>query len=133
MTHELPLTQQTSITAMIPTHIQHSFNGKDIIAMRDSGVVINNAQDFLELIMNLPSDRIVFYEENFAESFFDLRSGLAGEILQKVSNYSRRLSIVGDYSRYASRSLNDFMYESNKGNTVMFVDSLDEALRRLSA
>lgn len=118
---------------MIPTHIQHSFNGKDIIAMRDSGVVINNAQDFLELIMNLPSDRIVFYEENFAESFFDLRSGLAGEILQKVSNYSRRLSIVGDYSRYASRSLNDFMYESNKGNTVMFVDSLDEALRRLSA
>ncbi|HTF22221.1 MAG TPA: DUF4180 domain-containing protein [Chryseolinea sp.] len=118
---------------MVPTHIQHTFNGKDIIAMRDNGVVINNAQDFLELIMNLPSERIVFYKENFDESFFDLRSGLAGEILQKVSNYSFMLGIVGDYSRYASKSLNDFMFESNKGNTVMFVDSLDEALRRLSA
>ena len=118
---------------MVPAHVQHTFNGKDIIAMRDEGVVINNAQDFLELIMNLPSDRIVFYKENFDESFFDLRSGLAGEILQKVSNYSRKLGIVGDYSRYASRSLNDFMFESNQGNKVMFVDSLDEALRRLSA
>jgi hypothetical protein len=118
---------------MVPAHIQHTFNGKDIIAMRDEGVVINNAQDFLELIMNLPSDRIVFYKENFDESFFDLRTGLAGEILQKVSNYSRHLGIVGDYSRYASRSLNDFMFESNKGNSVLFVDSLDEALRRLSS
>ena len=118
---------------MIPTHIQHTFNGKEIVAMRDNGVVINNAQDFLELIMNLPSERIVFYKENFNESFFDLRSGLAGEILQKVSSYSRKLGIVGDHSRYASRSLNDFMFESNKGNSVLFVDSLDEALRRLSA
>lgn len=118
---------------MVPTHIQHTFNGKDIIAMRDDGVVINNAQEFLELIMNLPSDRIVFYKENFDDSFFDLRTGLAGEILQKASNYSRRLGIVGDYSRYASKSLNDFMYESNKGGKIMFVDSLDEALRRLSA
>jgi hypothetical protein len=25
------------------------------------------------------------------------------------------------------------MFESNKGNSVLFVDSLDEALRRLSA
>ena len=118
---------------MVPAHIQHTFNGKDIIAMRDEGVVINNAQEFLDLIMNLPSERIVFYKENFDESFFDLRSGLAGEILQKVSNYSRKLGIVGDYSRYSSRSLNNFMVESNHGNQVMFVDSLDEALRRLSA
>ena len=118
---------------MIPAHIQHTFNGKDIIAMRDEDVVINNAQDFLELMMNLPSERIVFYKENFDESFFDLRTGLAGEILQNVSNYSRRLGIVGDYSRYASHSLNNFMYESNNGNQVLFVDSLDEALRRLSS
>ena len=128
-----PATVKLRTGVMVPAHVQHTFNGKDIIAMRDEGVVINNAQDFLELIMNLPSDRIVFYKENFDESFFDLRSGLAGEILQKVSNYSRKLSIVGDYSRYASRSLNDFMFESNQGNKVMFVDSLDEALRRLSA
>ena len=118
---------------MLPTHIQHTFNGKDIVAMNDEGVVINNAQDFLDLMMTLPSERIVLYTENFDESFFDLRSGLAGEILQKVSNYSRKLGIVGDYSRYASRSLNDFMFESNNGNSVLFVDSLDEALRRLSA
>lgn len=117
---------------MIPAHVHHTFNGKDIVAMRDEEFVIANAQDFLDLMMNLPSDRIVVYKENFDESFFDLRSGLAGEILQKVSSYQRMLGIVGDYSRYSSRSLNAFMGESNEGNKVVFVDSLDEALRRLS-
>ena len=114
-------------------HIQHTFNGKDIVALKENGVLINNAQEFLDLIMNLPSDRIVLYTENIDESFFDLRTGLAGEILQKATNYSRRLGIVGDYSRYASQSLRDFIYESNKGNKIVFVDSLDEALRKLSA
>ena len=37
---------------MVPAHIQHTFNGKDIIAMRDEGVVINNAQEFLQAIQN---------------------------------------------------------------------------------
>jgi hypothetical protein len=114
-------------------HIQHTFNGKDIVALKEDDFVINNAQQFQDLIMNLPSDRIVLYKENFDESFFDLRTGLAGEILQKAINHSRSLGIVGDYSRYAGQSLRDFMYVSNESSKIVFVDSLDEALRKLSA
>jgi hypothetical protein len=114
-------------------HIQHTFNGKDIVALQENGVIISNASEFHDLLLDLPSDRIVLYAENIDAAFFDLRTGLAGEILQEAANHSRKLGIVGDYSRYAGRSLNAFMSEGIEGDKIVFVDSLDEALRKLSA
>ncbi len=64
--------------------------------------------------------------------FFDLKSGIAGEILQKFSNYLVRLAIVGDFSKYANKSLKDFIFESNKGGQINFVDSQLEAINVLS-
>lgn len=114
-------------------HIVHQSNGKDIVALKENGVVIRNGQEFLDVVMNLPSDRVIIYKENIPEEFFDLRSGLAGEILQKAVNYTRHLGIVGDLSKYPSRSLKAFVYESNSTNSIIFTDTLDEALQRLSA
>lgn len=114
-------------------HIQHTFNGKVIVALNDQNVLINNADDFLELIMNLPAERILLHSENMDTSFFDLRTGLAGEIFQKAVDYSRSLGIVGDHSRVSSRSLRDFFSKSSQSNNIIFVDSLDEGLRKLSA
>lgn len=114
-------------------HIVHQSNGRDIVALQENGIVIHNAQEFLDVVMNLPSDRVIIYKENVPEEFFDLRSGLAGEILQKAVNYSRQLGIVGDLSKYPSRSLKAFVYESNKSDSVIFTDTLDEALQKLSA
>ena len=64
--------------------------------------------------------------------FFDLKSGIAGEILQKFSNYRIRLAIVGDFSKYTNKSLKDFIYESNKGGQINFVDSQLDAINVLS-
>ena len=55
-------------------HIVHTSNGKEIVALKENGVVIRNAQDFLDLVMNLPSDRVIIYKENIPEEFFDLIS-----------------------------------------------------------
>jgi hypothetical protein len=42
--------------------------------------------------------------------------------------------VVGDISRHvaASNALRDFVYESNRGRHLWFVDSLDELERRLA-
>ncbi|MEJ7642974.1 MAG: DUF4180 domain-containing protein [Chryseolinea sp.] len=114
-------------------HIQHTFNGKEIVALQEDGVIVTNAREFHDLIFNLPSDRIVLYKENIDESFFDLRTGFAGEILQETLSHSKKLGIIGDYSRYASRSLNAFISEGGDETQIVFADSLDEALRKLSA
>lgn len=113
-------------------HTLYTINGHLIAALTANDVRISSAQQFLEIVMNLPADSVVIHKEDLDEAFFDLRSGLAGEILQKAVNYRIRLGIVGDYSGYESKSLRDFIYESNKSNKIVFVDTVDEALRRLS-
>lgn len=39
------------------------------------------------------------------------------------------LLIVGDFSEYKSKNLNDFIFESNKGRQVNFIASVEEALK----
>lgn len=74
----------------------------------------------------------VLPKEAFPETFFDLRSGLLGEILQKCINYDFRLGIYGDFSGYTSKALRDFIYESNKGKNFYFVATTQEAIDKLS-
>ncbi|MCI8308633.1 MAG: DUF4180 domain-containing protein [Clostridia bacterium] len=41
-----------------------------------------------------------------------LIKGLAGEILQKLINYQTKFVIYRDYSKYTSKPLKNFIYES---------------------
>lgn len=96
---------------------------------------INNIDDGIDLLGNLyyqGFDKVIIYEQNITPLFFDLKTGIAGEILQKFSTYRVHLVIVGDFTKYSSKSLNDFIYESNKGVHVNFVDSLTEAFTRFT-
>lgn len=67
-------------------------------------------------------------EECFPESFFDLKTGFAGEVLQKFSNYRMKIAVIGDFSAYTSRSLRDFIYECNNGGRVFFKGSEEEGV-----
>lgn len=39
-----------------------------------------------------------------------------GGDLQEFLSYQTKVAIYGDYTKYTSKPLKDFMYESNKGN-----------------
>lgn len=115
--------------------ISHQTDGLTFLEIRSEEQFINNVQDVLDLFGELYGqyyDGIILYERNITHDFFDLQTKLAGEILQKFSNYRIRLVIVGDWSKYTSRSLEAFIYESNKGKTVNFSSSPTEALELLS-
>lgn len=104
--------------------------GENEVAEIDERAMIESGPAFLEMAMNIPHDHFIIYKENLPETFFDLKTGLAGDILQKVSNYRLRIVIVGDFSMYDSKSLRDFIFESNKSGSVGFVGTLEEALKR---
>lgn len=70
-------------------------------------------------------------KELVLEDFFILSTGLAGEILQKYVNYGGRIAIYGDYFHYTSKPLKDFIYESNHGKDVFFVQTREEAIDML--
>jgi hypothetical protein len=113
-------------------YIHHNINGQTIAELSAEGVTLSSTQQFLQMIMNSSAERIIVHQKNIDERFFDLRSGLAGEMLQKVVNYRLCLGIVGDFSIYESKSLKAFIFESNKSNTIVFVNTIEEALKRLS-
>ena len=45
---------------------------------------------------------------------------MAGEILQKFSNYRVRLAIIGSFEQCIAKSIRDFIYESNNGKQINF-------------
>ena len=111
--------------------INHNMNGQSIAELSTDNITLSTTQQFLQMIMDSSTEGVIVHKENIDESFFDMRSGLAGEMLQKVVNYRLRLAIVGDFSIYESKSLKAFIYESNKSNTIFFVSTIEEALKRL--
>ncbi len=110
-------------------------NGHTITVI-DPGVNIVNAQDLLDLFVTANYEHgsigIIVYKDSLNEDFFDLKTRVAGELLQKCSNYNVRFAIVGDFSSYTSKSLRDFIYECNKGNLVFFKCSIEDALTALT-
>ena len=101
-----------------------------------TGPPIQNPQEALETLINCAyqgTEKIIIHADQLMPDFFDLKTGIAGEILQKVSTYQLRLAIVGDFSQYSSKSLQDFIFESNKVGRVNFVASLEEAKEKLCA
>ena len=100
-------------------------NNKTIAHVTDSTPVITDAQSALDLLMTVKYDCgtkfILIPKELIAEDFFRLSSGFAGEILQKFINYGGKIAIYGDFSHYTSKSLRDFIRESNRGKDVFFL------------
>lgn len=114
--------------------ITHQINNTEIAEVISENIIIANADDGVDLLGNIyyqGFDRAIIHEKNIAPEFFDLKTKIAGEILQKFSNYRVRLAIVGDFSKYNSQSLKDFIYESNRGKHINFVDSVAAALAKL--
>lgn len=114
---------------------EHIINHIKIAEIISDERVIESAQDGLDLLGNLyyqGFDKVILHEKNITSDFFNLKTKLAGEILQKFSNYCIPLAIVGDFSQYNSKSFQDFISESNITQHINFATSLPEALERLS-
>lgn len=111
-----------------------NYNGVFMAELIADDIAINDVQDALDIMANAAyagAETLILHEENITKEFFDLKTGIAGEILQKFSNYNMPLAIVGDFSKYTSKSLRDFIYESNKMGRVNFVSSVEEAKEKL--
>ena len=75
---------------------------------------------------------VIVHEQSLSDTFFDLKTGVAGEILQKCSTYGIKLAIIGDFEKYKSKSLKAFISESNNGNGVFFKKTLEDGIHAIS-
>ncbi|MGI5900059.1 MAG: DUF4180 domain-containing protein [Christensenellales bacterium] len=109
----------------------------DIALVITDGVLIKDTQSALDMMASVQyetdCDKIIIHKSCVADEFFILSTKIAGEILQKFINYRKKIAIVGDYSKYTSKALKDFIYESNKGNSIYFLPTIDEAVLKLES
>ena len=91
------------------------------------------ARDLIGDALTIGSTTVVIPVERFEAAFFDLRSGIAGDIVQAFVTYGLRLAVVGDLPPVASssRSFAAFVREANRGEQLWFVETADELEARL--
>ena len=111
--------------------LRHGTGDETIAELRGEGVLVSNTGDALDLIGNAGARSIVLRAGQLHPDFFKLRTGLAGDILQKFTNYRVRLAIIGDFGKLQSPALRDFIRESNDDGQISFVASLEDALAAL--
>ena len=109
---------------------------KDIALIKNEEMVIKDVQSAIDFMMTIKYEtnchKIALNKEAIVDDFFLLSKGLAGEILQKFATYQIKFAIYGDFSKYTSKPLKDFMYESNKGKDIYFQPTAALAVDKLS-
>ena len=106
-----------------------------VVEVESKEVLIKDISSAIDLFMSVSYEtgchRLILAKELISEEFFELSTKIAGEVLQKCINYHIKLAVYGDFGGYTSKSLRDFIYESNQGNDFFFVGSANEAAERL--
>lgn len=109
--------------------------GLSFVETTSSDCLVRTAQDMLDIAAwgdEREVRSIVLEVNNLSREFFDLSSGLAGEILQKCSNYGIRLAISGDYTNFMSSRFPELALELNRGRQVRFFPTRDAAVQWLT-
>ena len=102
---------------------------RDAVIAGDAGITIRKMSDVSDAVgACLGRAGLILTEQDLGEDFFNLRTGLAGELFQKFINYRLKLAIVvPDINAHGER-FSELAFEHRSHPAVRFVRSLDEAV-----
>jgi hypothetical protein len=105
-----------------------------IILAADSSIFIDSVVAISDAVGKYyGAEGLILTKSDVLPEFFNLRSGLAGEMFQKFTNYRVRLAIVLQDSAIYGERVGELIYEHKKHSVIRFFDSVDEARVWLSA
>ena len=93
--------------------------------------LVSSEQDAVDLIGFCgyhQTNNLLLYTDNVDESFFDLKSQLAGKVLQKCMNYYMRVAMVLSLDIKDNKRFSEMVLETNKGNHFRIFKTRDEAI-----
>ncbi len=111
--------------------ISHTIGKAMVAEVSANDMLLTVPEDANDLLGNAyyqGFDGMIISADKISPRFFDLKTRLAGETLQKFSTFQMRLAIVGDFSTFTSESLKSFIYESNRGNLIHFSPTTADAV-----
>ena len=94
---------------------------------------IHSANDISDaLMLSVERGGLVLDEKDMCAEFFDLRTGFAGQVLQKFTNYRSRLAVVvSDTAKYGGR-FNELVHEHRTHAVVRFFNTPQQARQWLA-
>jgi len=115
-----------------------TIQGVSVLVQATAGELIGTERQAVDLIADAHgrgAELLVLPAERLVGEFFQLRTGVAGAIVQKFVTYQLRVAILGDVSRYVTRSetFASFVAETNRGRQLWFVADAEELTARLAA
>lgn len=81
--------------------------------------IITHEQEAVELIGLCGyhhTNNLLIYAHNIDERFFEIKSTLAGNVLQKFMNYSMKVGLVIHDNLSGNKRFSEMMLETNKGS-----------------
>lgn len=106
-------------------------NDVTFVECKPSEKLISSGQDAVDLIGLCgyhQTNNLLLYAANVDKSFFDLKSKLAGEVLQKCMNYYMRLAMVLPSEVVNNIRFSEMALETNKGNHFRIFKTREEAI-----
>jgi hypothetical protein len=77
-------------------NMETKFHGNGIVEILDDNNILKDIDDVFGLLFANNCSSVILKKENMGDNFFDLSTGIAGDILQKFSTYRIRLAIIGE-------------------------------------
>jgi len=112
-------------------------NGIRVYLVSANGPEMRTDKDAVDLMSAASDQHAEFFAipvERLGDAFFELRTRIAGQLVQKFVMYGKRVAIVGEISQRiaTSKSLTAFVAESNRGRDLWFVKNLEDLGNRFS-
>ena len=101
---------------------------RNFLIAAEAGIAIRSMSDVSDAVgASFGTAGLILAESDLAPEFFDLKTGLAGELFQKFTNYQLRLVlVVPNPERYGDR-FNELAREHRTHNNIRIVSTRDEA------
>jgi len=94
-------------------------------------ILIRSEQDAVDLVAicgEQGSHKLLLYAGNLIDDFFDLKTGLAGLVLQKLVNYHIQMAAVVPRDLWRQGRFRELANESNRNRHFGIFESRDQAV-----
>ena len=100
-------------------------NGNYVISDPEPGNLANQRDmlDLISLCLDPTSHKLLITEGALHPDFFDLSTGLAGELVLKLTSYLVKTAIVVDLESVPSQRFKEWAGESNRGREIHLCSS----------
>lgn len=109
--------------------VKESNGRKYIECISDQRIILSEQEafDLIGICGEQDTNLLMLHSGNLPEAFFDLKTGLAGAVLQKFVNYQIKAAVILPLERVNQGRFREFALEANRGNQFRVFNNHREA------